>query len=266
MRYSEEDLFDMLEKAQWKFAKTFKHTAPHWYTLMDNWSDKQLFTDVAHSVRKHSTKEYFWNKPFIVWNYKGMKYWVMDENPSDAVLINKTYNSYQYRDKIGLEYSVTGEDVEITGNKVLDIINQIYDNQFVYEIGCGDTRNFVVPSFVESDKYLGIDPVGKRIEWARTQNPSHKFLIDRFETYTRGKFDKSNTMLLGLYGSPNFIIPQYLKQVQDYSSYILMFYKDGKCPHPNIYPIYHSNDRIDDILGVESNTVETENYIIKYNG
>lgn len=266
MQYDKDDLQYVLENAQWKFAKTFATRAPHWYTLIEEWNDDVIFKDVAKQVRKYSTKEFFWGKPFSVWNYKGMKYWVMDENPEDAVLINKTFNSYQYRDKIGVEYNDTGEDTELIANKVLSIFNEIYDDHFVYEIGCGDTSNFSLPSFLDSQKYLGVDPIGKRIEWARAINKEHKFLIDRFETYTRGKFDKSNTILMGLYGTPNFIIPQYLKQVQDYAGYILMFYKEGKCNHPDIYPMYHTSERIDNILGVESKTIETDNYIIKYYG
>lgn len=266
MQYSYDDLEYILENAHWRFAKTFARKAPHWYTLVENWRSNEVFTDVAKQVRKYSTMEFFWGKPFLVWNYKGMKYWVMDDNPSDAVLINKTFNSYQYKDRIGLEHIITGEDVEITGNKILSIINEIYDDHFIYQIGCGDTTNFSLPSFVSEDKYLGIDPIGKRIEIARTINKNHKFLIDRFETYTRGKFDKSNTILIGLYGTPNFIIPQYLKEVQDYAGYILMFYKEGMCPHPDIYPMYHSDERIDVILGMDSKTIETDNYIIKYNG
>ena len=43
-----------------------------------------------------------------------------------------------------------------------------------------------------------------------------------------------------------------------------MFYKKDKCPHSGIYPIYYTSEEIDVVLGVESKTIETENYIIKY--
>jgi len=254
-----------LESNKWKFASTFKYRAPHWYTLIETWDDKDHFTRIAHSVREYSSREYFWGKPFLVWNYKGMKYWVMDDDPKDAVIINKTFNSSQYKGRDDIELKDTGElNPQVTRRILTDIIDQVLQGRFVYEIGCGQTTNINMCHFVCNADYLGVDPVSFYVQLSRQKNPGYKFLVDRFETYRRGKFIKERTVLVGLYGSPNFVLGEYLAEVAEYGGYILMFYKKDKCPHSGIYPIYYTSEEIDVVLGVKSKTIETENYIIKY--
>lgn len=77
-----------LERHEWVFAKTMPKN-PHYYTRQTDWEDAKLFTRCAHLVRKHGVTEKFRGWPYVCFDYGGFKYWVMDKNPDNAVIINR---------------------------------------------------------------------------------------------------------------------------------------------------------------------------------
>jgi len=81
-------LASTLERQFWVFAKTMPQN-PHYYTRQRDWESKESFTECAHLIRKYGEKEMFRGWPYICFNFNGFKYWVMDKNPDDAVIINR---------------------------------------------------------------------------------------------------------------------------------------------------------------------------------
>ncbi len=83
-------------EAQWKFAKSMPQW-PHHYTLKETWSQQLQFTEIAIYITENGINEwwhYTWKgekrkKPRIYFYLGKYKYWVMDKNPKDAVLINR---------------------------------------------------------------------------------------------------------------------------------------------------------------------------------
>jgi len=81
-------LSQVLEKHDWIFAKTMPKN-PHFYTRKKDWDDPTLFIKCAHKIREFGKTEMFRGWPYVCFNYNGYKYWVMDKNPNDAVIINR---------------------------------------------------------------------------------------------------------------------------------------------------------------------------------
>tara|TARA_R110000744_G_scaffold21783_2_gene56148 strand:+ start:1547 stop:1834 length:288 start_codon:yes stop_codon:yes gene_type:complete len=77
-----------LERHSWNFAKTMPKN-PHYYTRKRDWESQEQFTECAHLIRKYGKTEMFRKWPYICFNFNGYKYWVMDKNPDDAVIINR---------------------------------------------------------------------------------------------------------------------------------------------------------------------------------
>jgi|TARA_R110000803_G_scaffold205215_1_gene271734 hypothetical protein len=81
-------LSKVLENHDWIFAKTMPNN-PHFYTRKKDWNKPELFIKCAHKIRQHGNPEMFRGWPYVCFNYNGYKYWVMDKNPDDAVIINR---------------------------------------------------------------------------------------------------------------------------------------------------------------------------------
>jgi len=58
-------VIDLLEGADYRFAKSAKSRNPHWYTLKDTWNEKKDFEDVVMFIRENGKEERFWNIKYI---------------------------------------------------------------------------------------------------------------------------------------------------------------------------------------------------------
>jgi hypothetical protein len=267
---TKQEIVAILNDHEWKFAKTFKYKAPHWYTLREKWNDDPLFDKIVQEVRNNANTEYFWRKPFEVLTYEGWKYWSMGAPIDETILINKAFDSGQYNDiawnydKLFDEQSFQEENEEIA-----DMLNSPSLDK-VYDVGCGTGLLLELLDIAPQD-YIGIDPSWSMIKVCREKFPEHKFLIDKLETY-RTFHLKEDATVVSLFGSMNYVLPEYLDRVRDFGSkYFLMFYawdyepitydKTGK----KFYHHKHSLEKLKAIYN-EANVFEWKNYYIVSNG
>jgi hypothetical protein len=94
-----------IESTFWKFAKTMLYT-PHWYCLKENFKNPEEFTELAHFVRNNGIPLRYGKREYIVYNSGDYRYWVMDNNPSDAVLINRTFIDDAKRKSINFQEEI----------------------------------------------------------------------------------------------------------------------------------------------------------------
>jgi len=274
MRYSYDDMFDLLEAKDWKFAKTYAHKAPHWYTLREKWGDDPEFDKIVIAIREEGKTEYFWRKPFTVWEHKGWKYWTMGAPIDETILINKSFSHTQYNDIADYYDMLFNEDKDWEENRrVWEMLERYIEGKHVYDIGCGtglflDMSNVFLIDRDRFEGYCGIDPSRRMIEIARERHKGKRFNIDRFETYRTMIHKDKPTVVVSLYGSMNYVIPQYLTRVGEYAdSHFLMFYKEDYEPvtyervKKQIYHHKHTREFLE-MLFCESNVIEFNNYYI----
>jgi len=82
------DLNNILEKAEFKFAKTMA-SIPHSYTLKEKWDDVELFNKVVLAIREKGVKEKFYSKTYTYYYANGYKYWTMGNSLEITKLINR---------------------------------------------------------------------------------------------------------------------------------------------------------------------------------
>ena len=79
-----------LERQTWVFAKTMPWV-PHWYTLRRNWSSDAEFVRVVELMREHGQDEEYGKakRRHRVLVLGGFKYWTMESDITDTILINR---------------------------------------------------------------------------------------------------------------------------------------------------------------------------------
>ena len=81
-------IFMRLYNATYKFAKTMRYN-PHHYTLVYSWEKRAEFLEAVALIRRLGVNEPYKGKDYMVLNYMGSKFWSMDDNINDTVLINR---------------------------------------------------------------------------------------------------------------------------------------------------------------------------------
>lgn len=270
---SDKEIKDLLDSKGWKFAKTYAHKAPHWYTLRDKWGDDPQFDEVVIALRERGKTEYFWRKPFTVWEYEGWKYWTMGAPIDETILINKSFSHTQYNDVADYYDMVFHDEESISENKqVWNMLFEYVDGKCVYDIGCGTglLLDMANDDDYELTGYCGIDPSRRMIEIAREKHEGRRFNIDRFETYQTMIHKQKPSIVVSLFGSMNYVIPQYLTRVSQYAdSHFLMFYKNDYEPvtydrvKKQIYHHKHDADFLQSLYPTSTVTNFNNYYIVK---
>ena len=85
---NKEEVNQILSNQFYKFAKTMP-TAPHAYTLKENWADPNLFDSVVQFIRDNGVPERFYTKSYIYYYANGYKYWTMGNPIAITKLINR---------------------------------------------------------------------------------------------------------------------------------------------------------------------------------
>lgn len=85
---TEEKVRELFNSHEFKFAKTMPKI-PHYYTLIDNWENKQDWFELVDYIKKNSVVEKFYSKDYLYYYLDGYKYWVMDEHTHETTLINR---------------------------------------------------------------------------------------------------------------------------------------------------------------------------------
>ena len=83
-----EEFARALSSAEYRFAKSMPQN-PHWYTLRKTWNNDDLFDEVVEYMRENSYTEYFWGKPYQMFDLNGYKYWTMGAEICETILINR---------------------------------------------------------------------------------------------------------------------------------------------------------------------------------
>jgi hypothetical protein len=97
MTPEDEAFFDsFVARARWKFARTMAKT-PHSYTMLD-WEpyepDWIRFVRIVHENSTHAEK--FYRRTFYYFVRDEWKYWLMDKDPANVVLVNRAEKTRTY--------------------------------------------------------------------------------------------------------------------------------------------------------------------------
>lgn len=84
-----EKLGQFLDGAQYKEAKSYRSWCPHEYTLLKTWGSREDFHWCAESINRLGRYEFFMGRPRMYFYHGEHRYWIMDKDPRDAVLINR---------------------------------------------------------------------------------------------------------------------------------------------------------------------------------
>ena len=82
------DVLGELNKMQWHFAKTMK-SIPHSYSRRREYGDYDKYCEIARYIKNEGSPERFFSKTYVYLRDGEYKYWIMDENPEDAEIINR---------------------------------------------------------------------------------------------------------------------------------------------------------------------------------
>lgn len=101
---SEKQFQEWVDSVHWKFAKTYAKHAPHEYSVTE-WKPElgKTFTALARFICEHGQIDLYHGHPFTVYYLNGWKYWICDENPDEATLINRTCEEWSV--KFGLTWN-----------------------------------------------------------------------------------------------------------------------------------------------------------------
>lgn len=72
----------------WHFAHTMPKI-PHWYCLKEEDTDEKEFLWFAKYIRENSLPGTFYGKTYYYFYLDGYKYWWMEENVDDCLLVNR---------------------------------------------------------------------------------------------------------------------------------------------------------------------------------
>lgn len=112
-----EKAISLIEGTFWKFAKTMAWT-PHWYCLRENFESNEDFEYLWNFVRDNSQPIIFGKKTWMVCNIDEYRYWVMTDNVSEAILINRTFIDNNRRRNVNVKAEIEkNEQWKLAKNK-----------------------------------------------------------------------------------------------------------------------------------------------------
>jgi len=82
------DVIYELESMTWHFAKTMA-SIPHSYARRSEYGDKEKYKQIAAYIKAHGKPERFFHRTYNYLIGLEYKYWIMDDDPADAEIINK---------------------------------------------------------------------------------------------------------------------------------------------------------------------------------
>ena len=85
---NKKEAVECLHSMQWHFAKSMPQI-PHWYARRREFHSYGLFVEVAKFISERGEPEAFFRKTYHYLNDGEHKYWIMDDDYNDAVIINR---------------------------------------------------------------------------------------------------------------------------------------------------------------------------------
>lgn len=76
---------------EWRFAKTYAKTAPHYYIIKGKLpkEEQETFIDFVKHIREKGYEELFWTKSFIMFRLDGFVYWTYGDPIPDTIVLNR---------------------------------------------------------------------------------------------------------------------------------------------------------------------------------
>lgn len=250
-----------IAKCQWTWAKTMP-MIPHEYIVRHRSLPDDQFVDFVQTIREHGVVEQ-WRKYKHTYLYLGgFKYWTMGNPIEETTIINraKVHNEY---DSIADVYDslFTGNGYPVEDKQVVEMIQ--WAGEPILDIGCG-TGLLVDLLNVPADSYVGIDPSSKMIMKLKEKHPDHPTKTTPFEGMALAS---PEFYAISLYGSPSYIMPQYLARMKQFDRVFAMFYKPDYNPvtyEKTGAKFTHYVHSIEDLKRIfpQAEVTEFNNYII----
>lgn len=259
MNYDLEKISKLLRNESWNWARTYL-TVPHEYIVRDkcNMSDNN-FLYIVHAQRDLGIEERWgkYNHPYLY--IDGYKYWTMGDTFENTVILN--------RQKVFKEFDCLQKNEPYYTKEQSLKISQFISTAFskpIFEIGFG-YGNFVSESKITPEMYYGVEPSKKAVDYFRVMNVGYYKRVSNksFEEST-DKWKGASVAVIGLFGSPSYIMWQYLKILADNNhDYFLMFYKPEYVPTglESMHHFRYSKEWLKKIF-CKADIKEWDNYII----
>lgn len=247
--------YDVSERLEWRWARTFAKTAPHWYIQRERTQVLTLeeYHRALRVIWTFGTPEKYYRKVNIaLLNRDGTKKWFTSNMDVSNSLINMatTENVYGEQDAPG-----TGEVLMSVYDEIATAYDDRYDNDFaraenadIFRLVMGERA---VPSLLDVGAGtglaldIGMIPHGKPDRY-RAVDPSHG-MLNRLvykhqwvkdvwpmtaEDYLLKKDDRTFNTVISLFGSPSHVEPGALQGLYDLAEtcLFLMHYKEGYQP------------------------------------
>lgn len=120
---------ECINSVRWQYSIKYNRS-PHEYTIF-NWTDKnnqKTLRDIAIFIREKGTPILFWGKPYNNLLLGEYRYWIMEENPYDTTLINRTYRDNSILEEIR-KYVNSDRFVHKKGMSLDDIYKEIVNGE-----------------------------------------------------------------------------------------------------------------------------------------
>ena len=79
---------EFIDSSKWIFARTMADI-PHWYCLLRDCEDRNLFLKFVRFMEEHSVTGTFCGKQYRYFYLDGYRYWHMDPSAEECDLINR---------------------------------------------------------------------------------------------------------------------------------------------------------------------------------
>jgi 2-polyprenyl-3-methyl-5-hydroxy-6-metoxy-1,4-benzoquinol methylase len=153
---------DFIEKSNWRFAKTYAKTFPHYYTIKRD-CDSNEYGQFYRLIRRYGYYYEFFGKKYIQLNVNENYYWTMGWPSNESEVINRKERRIDVKTPFD-----TISDEETRGDEsdrmaIAEMINHHSSDGKVMEVGCGSGLMTELLE-VNRENYLGIDPAWTLIE------------------------------------------------------------------------------------------------------
>ena len=244
-----------IKRQTWKFAKTMpKH--PHWYSLIQEWANREEFYKFAQFIIDNGYKDPWFNgKYFVKFNINGYSYWTCGLPARESTLINRAKVNYGGKyDKIAEKYDEMHSDKYYTDEDRY-ITSLIRPSKRILDVGCGTGLFLKHRDLSDFEQYIGIDISQGMLDVFKKEHGSKN--IELINTVVSDFYwQKKIHSIIALFGTASYLTVLELERLRWYLSdggqLFLMFYYDGY--KPKFY------DEINDSINIYLNESDGERY------
>ena len=248
-----------IKNNQWNWARSYLGV-PHEYIVRNrcNLTDVE-FLEFVHAQRTHGIHERWGRYNFPYLHVDGYKYWTMGDTYENTIIINrqKLFNEFD-----NLEFPISEYYSMEKMHRYADVILNTFDKP-IFDIGCGNGN---LEQFIPKEREVyAIDPSKKMIAEFRKRHPllCKKCSTREFEGFIE-RWTDMDYVFVGLFGSPSYIMKEYLEKLVEYKKdHLLMFYNGNYVPEPFV-EMHHFKYNVHQIRSLFRNsyTYYNNNYIV----